>query len=74
MHFQFKVDFKLFFLLLYVNVRCFQAQKLLLRDGTLANFTIQSPSTLPTITLGLPANSKVNTTCFLKMSVKLNSC
>ncbi|XP_038579330.1 histone deacetylase 7 isoform X2 [Micropterus salmoides] len=33
-----------------------EAQKLLLRDGTLANFTIQSPSTLPTITLGLPAN------------------
>uniref|UniRef100_A0AAQ6A2J9 Histone deacetylase n=1 Tax=Amphiprion ocellaris TaxID=80972 RepID=A0AAQ6A2J9_AMPOC len=31
-----------------------EAQKLLLRDGTLANFTIQSPSTLPTITLGLP--------------------
>lgn len=40
---------------------CFQAQKLLLRDGTLANFTIQSPSTLPTITLGLPANARVNT-------------
>ncbi|XP_077402182.1 histone deacetylase 7 isoform X2 [Vanacampus margaritifer] len=36
-----------------------EAQKLLLRDGTLANFTIQSPSTLPTITLGLPANSRV---------------
>ncbi|XP_029690132.1 histone deacetylase 7 isoform X1 [Takifugu rubripes] len=35
-----------------------EAQKLLLRDGTLANFTIQSPSTLPTITLGLPANTK----------------
>ncbi|KAM6924929.1 histone deacetylase 7 [Xenentodon cancila] len=35
-----------------------EAQKLLLRDGTLANFTIQSPSTLPTITLGLPANSR----------------
>uniref|UniRef100_H3BWC9 Histone deacetylase n=1 Tax=Tetraodon nigroviridis TaxID=99883 RepID=H3BWC9_TETNG len=34
------------------------AQKLLLRDGTLANFTIQSPSTLPTITMGLPANTK----------------
>uniref|UniRef100_A0A3Q1GDT8 Histone deacetylase n=1 Tax=Acanthochromis polyacanthus TaxID=80966 RepID=A0A3Q1GDT8_9TELE len=31
-----------------------EAQKLLLRDGTLANFTIQSSSTLPTITLGLP--------------------
>lgn len=39
----------------------FQAQKLLLRDGTLANFTIQSSSTLPTITLGLPANARVNT-------------
>lgn len=37
-----------------------QAQKLLLRDGTLANFTIQSPSTLPTITLGLPANARVS--------------
>ncbi|XP_051805612.1 histone deacetylase 7 isoform X1 [Acanthochromis polyacanthus] len=36
-----------------------EAQKLLLRDGTLANFTIQSSSTLPTITLGLPANSRV---------------
>ncbi|KAM9343063.1 histone deacetylase 7 isoform 1-T2 [Pholidichthys leucotaenia] len=36
-----------------------EAQKLLLRDGTLSNFTIQSPSTLPTITLGLPANSRV---------------
>uniref|UniRef100_A0A672J2N2 Histone deacetylase n=1 Tax=Salarias fasciatus TaxID=181472 RepID=A0A672J2N2_SALFA len=35
-----------------------EAQKLLLRDGTLANFTVQSPSTLPTITLGLPANSR----------------
>ncbi|XP_035500377.1 histone deacetylase 7 isoform X2 [Scophthalmus maximus] len=35
-----------------------EAQKLLLRDGTLANFTIQSPSTLPTITLGLPANAR----------------
>uniref|UniRef100_A0A3Q1HA46 Histone deacetylase n=1 Tax=Anabas testudineus TaxID=64144 RepID=A0A3Q1HA46_ANATE len=35
-----------------------EAQKLLLRDGTLSNFTIQSPSTLPTITLGLPANAR----------------
>ncbi|XP_054465453.1 histone deacetylase 7 isoform X2 [Anoplopoma fimbria] len=35
-----------------------EAQRLLLRDGTLANFTIQSPSTLPTITLGLPANAR----------------
>lgn len=54
---------------LNMNVLCldnnhvwhFQAQKLLLRDGTLANFTIQSPSTLPTITLGLPANARVCT-------------
>uniref|UniRef100_A0A3B4UMI2 Histone deacetylase n=1 Tax=Seriola dumerili TaxID=41447 RepID=A0A3B4UMI2_SERDU len=37
-----------------------EAQKLLLRDGTLANFTIQSPSTLPTITLGLPANARAD--------------
>uniref|UniRef100_A0A3Q3X4P1 Histone deacetylase n=1 Tax=Mola mola TaxID=94237 RepID=A0A3Q3X4P1_MOLML len=37
-----------------------EAQKLLLRDGTLANFTIQSPSTLPTITLGLPATARVH--------------
>lgn len=35
-----------------------EAQRLLLRDGTLANFTIQSPSTLPTITLGLPVNNR----------------
>ncbi|KAM9752608.1 histone deacetylase 7 isoform 1-T2 [Menidia menidia] len=35
-----------------------EAQKLLLRDGSLANFTIQSSSALPTITLGLPANSR----------------
>uniref|UniRef100_A0A8C3AQE7 Histone deacetylase n=1 Tax=Cyclopterus lumpus TaxID=8103 RepID=A0A8C3AQE7_CYCLU len=35
-----------------------EAQRLLLRDGTIANFTIQSPSTLPTITLGLPANAR----------------
>lgn len=35
-----------------------EAQKLLLRDGTLANFTIQSSSTLPTITLGLPVNAR----------------
>ncbi|KPP58470.1 hypothetical protein Z043_123700, partial [Scleropages formosus] len=27
-------------------------------DGTVAHFTVQSPSTLPTITLGLPANGK----------------
>ncbi|XP_029995632.1 histone deacetylase 7 isoform X2 [Sphaeramia orbicularis] len=37
-----------------------EAQKLLLRDGTLANFTIQSPSTQPTITLGLPANARAD--------------
>ncbi|PWA28168.1 histone deacetylase 7 isoform X1 [Gambusia affinis] len=35
-----------------------EAQKLLLRDGTLSNFTIQNPSTLPTITLGLPVNPR----------------
>lgn len=46
---------------LMVAFCCFQAQKLLLRDGTLANFTIQSSSTLPTITLGLPVNARVNT-------------
>ncbi|XP_033825056.1 histone deacetylase 7 isoform X1 [Periophthalmus magnuspinnatus] len=33
-----------------------EAQRLLLRDGTLANFTVHSPSSQPTITLGLPAN------------------
>ncbi|KAF7647659.1 hypothetical protein LDENG_00168690 [Lucifuga dentata] len=37
-----------------------EAQRLLLKDGTLANFTIQSPSTLPTITLGLPANARAD--------------
>lgn len=37
-----------------------EAQKLLLRDGTLANFTIQSPSTQPTITLGLPVNARAD--------------
>lgn len=36
-----------------------EAQKLLLRDGTLANFTVHSPSSQPTITLGLPANARV---------------
>ncbi|KAL4623674.1 histone deacetylase 7 isoform X1 [Arapaima gigas] len=35
-----------------------EAQRLLLQDGTVAHFTVQSPSTLPTITLGLPANTK----------------
>uniref|UniRef100_A0A3P9MYA1 Histone deacetylase n=1 Tax=Poecilia reticulata TaxID=8081 RepID=A0A3P9MYA1_POERE len=37
-----------------------EAQKLLLRDGTLSNFTIQNPSTLPTITLGLPVSPRVS--------------
>ncbi|KAM7404293.1 hypothetical protein PAMP_011656 [Pampus punctatissimus] len=37
-----------------------EVQKLRLRDGTIANFTIQSPSTLPTITLGLPANARAD--------------
>ncbi|XP_066564422.1 histone deacetylase 7 isoform X3 [Amia ocellicauda] len=38
---------------------CHEAQRLLLQDGTLAHFAVQSPSsTLPTITLGLPANTK----------------
>lgn len=58
----FKAGLNINILLLNSNqVWFFQAQKLLLRDGTLANFTIQSPSTLPTITLGLPANARVNT-------------
>ncbi|XP_055021724.1 histone deacetylase 7 isoform X2 [Boleophthalmus pectinirostris] len=35
-----------------------EAQRLLLRDGTLANFTVHSPSSQPTITLGLPANAR----------------
>ncbi|KAJ8370094.1 hypothetical protein SKAU_G00101220 [Synaphobranchus kaupii] len=35
-----------------------EAQRLLLQDGTLAHFTVQSTSTMPTITLGLPANAK----------------
>nr|XP_023847648.1 histone deacetylase 7 [Salvelinus alpinus] len=34
------------------------AQRLLLQDGSLAHFTIQSSSVLPTITLGLPANAR----------------
>ncbi|TRY81902.1 hypothetical protein DNTS_034455, partial [Danionella cerebrum] len=37
---------------------CHEAQRLLLQDGSLSHFTIQSASSLPTITLGLPANSK----------------
>uniref|UniRef100_A0A672RNQ8 Histone deacetylase n=1 Tax=Sinocyclocheilus grahami TaxID=75366 RepID=A0A672RNQ8_SINGR len=36
-----------------------EAQRLLLQDGSLAHFTVQNPSSLPTITLGLPANTKV---------------
>ncbi|XP_059397049.1 histone deacetylase 7-like isoform X1 [Carassius carassius] len=35
-----------------------EAQRLLLQDGSLAHFTVQNPSSLPTITLGLPANTK----------------
>lgn len=35
-----------------------EAQRLLLQDGSLSHFTIQNSSSLPTITLGLPANSK----------------
>ncbi|XP_061113856.1 histone deacetylase 7 isoform X2 [Conger conger] len=37
-----------------------EAQRLLLQDGTLAHFTVQTASTMPTITLGLPANAKSN--------------
>ncbi|XP_051961887.1 histone deacetylase 7-like isoform X1 [Xyrauchen texanus] len=36
-----------------------EAQRLLLQDGSLAHFTVQNPSSLPTITLGLPANAKL---------------
>uniref|UniRef100_A0A671L9Q0 Histone deacetylase n=1 Tax=Sinocyclocheilus anshuiensis TaxID=1608454 RepID=A0A671L9Q0_9TELE len=36
-----------------------EAQRLLLQDGSLTHFTVQNPSGLPTITLGLPANTKV---------------
>lgn len=50
----------------------FQAQRLLLQDGSLANFTISSPSTLPTITLGLPANTRVKTNIFNPESLPLN--
>uniref|UniRef100_A0A674ELZ6 Histone deacetylase n=1 Tax=Salmo trutta TaxID=8032 RepID=A0A674ELZ6_SALTR len=35
-----------------------EAQRLLLQDGSLAHFTVQSSSALPTITLGLPANAR----------------
>uniref|UniRef100_A0A3P8YPG2 Histone deacetylase 7 n=1 Tax=Esox lucius TaxID=8010 RepID=A0A3P8YPG2_ESOLU len=35
-----------------------QAQRLLLQDGSLSHFTIQSSSALPTITLGLPATAR----------------
>ncbi|XP_029575117.1 histone deacetylase 7 isoform X1 [Salmo trutta] len=34
------------------------AQRLLLQDGSLAHFSVQSSSVLPTITLGLPANTR----------------
>ncbi|KAF5888719.1 histone deacetylase 7, partial [Clarias magur] len=34
------------------------AQRVLLSDGSVAHFSVQTPSTLPTITLGLPAHSK----------------
>jgi len=37
-----------------------QAPRLLLQDGCLASFTVQSSSALPTITLGLPAHSRVS--------------
>ncbi|KAK7884799.1 hypothetical protein WMY93_027922 [Mugilogobius chulae] len=37
-----------------------EAQRLLLRDGTLANFTVHSSSSQPTITLGLPANARAD--------------
>ncbi|XP_043080793.1 histone deacetylase 7 isoform X2 [Puntigrus tetrazona] len=37
-----------------------EAQRLLLQDGSLAHFTVQNPSSLPTITLGLPANTKAD--------------
>uniref|UniRef100_A0A3P8YPJ1 Histone deacetylase n=1 Tax=Esox lucius TaxID=8010 RepID=A0A3P8YPJ1_ESOLU len=35
-----------------------EAQRLLLQDGSLSHFTIQSSSALPTITLGLPATAR----------------
>ncbi|KAJ8260106.1 hypothetical protein GJAV_G00177130 [Gymnothorax javanicus] len=35
-----------------------EAHRMLIQDGTVAHFSIQSPTTLPTITRGLPANSK----------------
>uniref|UniRef100_A0A674DG17 Histone deacetylase n=1 Tax=Salmo trutta TaxID=8032 RepID=A0A674DG17_SALTR len=35
-----------------------EAQRLLLQDGSLAHFSVQSSSVLPTITLGLPANTR----------------
>ena len=50
---------------------CPQAQRLLLQDGSLAHFTVQSSSALPTITLGLPANARVSISHnFMKMTVK----
>uniref|UniRef100_A0A8C8FR91 histone deacetylase n=1 Tax=Oncorhynchus tshawytscha TaxID=74940 RepID=A0A8C8FR91_ONCTS len=46
---------------LFTNIKSLNhvhAQRLLLQDGSLAHFTIQSSSVLPTITLGLPANAR----------------
>ncbi|KAJ3587160.1 hypothetical protein NHX12_013550 [Muraenolepis orangiensis] len=37
-----------------------EVQRLLIQDGCLATFTVQSSSTLPTITLGLPANTRTD--------------
>ncbi|CAL9702521.1 unnamed protein product [Knipowitschia caucasica] len=37
-----------------------EAQKLLLRDGSMANFTVHSSGSQPTITLGLPANARAD--------------
>lgn len=51
---------------------CVQAQRLLLQDGSLAHFTVQNPSCLPTITLGLPANAKVFS-YFLFSYININS-
>lgn len=45
-----------------------EAQRLLLQDGSLAHFMVQNPSSLPTITLGLPANVKESELSSLKLS------
>uniref|UniRef100_A0A672PSI8 Histone deacetylase n=1 Tax=Sinocyclocheilus grahami TaxID=75366 RepID=A0A672PSI8_SINGR len=45
-----------------------EAQRLLLQDGSLTHFTVQNPSGLPTITLGLPANTKVSQSIVSKIS------